>query len=106
MGMPIETARQSALAAGTTINGLAILCIEEDCSGRPVSYDLEEAFERQIVGGPGSFVITVKDRPSFAEAVRRKLVLELSGGADTKPVRNAGNIRRMTAKASVQVPDQ
>ena len=32
----------------------------------------------QIIGGPGSFVITVDGRKSFAWAVRRKLILEIS----------------------------
>lgn len=77
-GEPIADARARALAAGITINGLAILCLETDCSGRPVAYNLEEAFETQITGGPGSFVITVDGRKSFAQAVRRKLILEIS----------------------------
>lgn len=83
-GIPIEPERDKAVAAGTVINGLAILCLEADCSGRPVYYDLERAFRDQITGGPGSFVITVDDRASFASAVRRKLVLEIAG---REPVR-------------------
>ncbi len=77
-GISIEEARDSALAAGIVINGLAIKCLDADCGGRPVSYDLEEAFKTQIIGGPGSFVITVDNGQRFAEAVRRKLILELS----------------------------
>jgi hypothetical protein len=74
----IGEARAEVLAAGIVINGLAVLC--RDCwSGRPVSYDLEKAFSEQIVGGPGSFVITADDAPSFAAAVRKKLILEIVG---------------------------
>ncbi len=36
-GIPLEAARQSALDAGIIINGLAVLCRSETCSGRPVS---------------------------------------------------------------------
>ena len=81
-GPPIEQARDQILNKGTTINGLAILC--RDCtSGRPITYDLEEAFARRITGGPGSFVVTADGSTSFAEAVRKKLVLEIAGrGAD------------------------
>jgi len=78
-GIPIAAARSSALAADITINGLAILCKQNDCSGRPNLYDLEDAFTKTIIGGPGSFVVTVDDRLSYAEAVRRKLILELAG---------------------------
>ncbi|MEM9628882.1 MAG: DUF1194 domain-containing protein [Pseudomonadota bacterium] len=77
-GIPIAEARASALAADIVINGLAILCRQDDCSGRPNIYDLEEAFAKTIVGGPGSFVVTVDDRLSFADAVRRKLILEIA----------------------------
>jgi hypothetical protein len=75
-GIPIEVARAAALEAGMVINGLAILC--RSCNGRPVGYDLEAAFAELIVGGPGSFVITADDTASFAEAVRRKLLLEIA----------------------------
>jgi hypothetical protein len=78
-GLPIASARAEALAAGVTINGLAVLCRAEDCSGRPVAYDLEEIFARDIITGPGSFVVTADGRTRFAEAVRRKLLLEIAG---------------------------
>ncbi len=77
-GIPIETARAAAVSAGITINGLAILCRDDDCGGRPVSYSVEEAFARDIIGGPRSFVVTVDGSKSFAEAVRQKLVLEIA----------------------------
>lgn len=81
-GIPIGVARHSALAKGITINGLAILCRDDDCSGRPITYDLEAAFEREIIGGPGSFVVTVEGPSEFADAVRRKLILEIADTAD------------------------
>ncbi len=77
-GIPIAVARASALSADIVINGLAILCRQDDCSGRPNVYDLEEAFAKSIVGGPGSFVVTVDGPSSFADAVRRKLILEIA----------------------------
>ena len=74
-------ARDDAVAQGITINGLAILCRQADCGGRPVTYSVEVAFERDIIGGPGSFVVTADGRDSFAEAVRQKLVLEIASPA-------------------------
>ena len=76
-GPPIHEAREAVLDAGIVINGLAVLC--RSCSGRPVSYDLEEAFEERIIGGPNSFVVTADSAETFADAVRRKLILEISG---------------------------
>lgn len=76
-GPGISEARQEVLAAGITINGLAVLC--RSCSGQPISYDLESAFRDEIIGGPGAFVITAENPENFAAAVRRKLILEIAG---------------------------
>ncbi|MEO1249144.1 MAG: DUF1194 domain-containing protein [Pseudomonadota bacterium] len=76
-GPGIEFGRNEAVAAGMTINGLAVLC--RACSGRPVTYDLEQRFDERIIGGPGAFVITADGPDTFADAVRRKLVLEIAG---------------------------
>jgi len=80
-GMPVAQARAAALAEGIVINGLAILCRAAECSGRPVDYDLEKAFAETIVGGPGSFVVTADGDDRFAQAVRRKLLLEIANDA-------------------------
>jgi hypothetical protein len=85
-GMPVAQARAAALAADIVINGLAILCRAAECSGRPVDYDLEQAFADTIVGGPASFVVTADRDDQFALAVRRKLLLEIAG----QPVPRAG----------------
>ena len=76
-GVPLALARERALEAGITINGLAVLC--RSCSGRPAGGDLEGEFARRIIGGPASFVVTVDSDTSFADAVRKKLLLEIAG---------------------------
>lgn len=76
-GPSIAVGRDRAVQAGITINGLAVLC--RVCSGRPITYDLEAAFQDQIIGGHGAFVVTADSRETFAEAVRNKLFLEVSG---------------------------
>ena len=84
-GPSIAEGRAAALDAGITINGLAVAC--RDCSG---GWDsdlgggggnpgLERQFEERIIGGPGAFVVTAETRDSFAAAVKRKLILEISG---------------------------
>lgn len=77
-GMPIHTARKAVLDAGVVINGLAVAC--RVCSGQPGGYDLEAAFAAELIGGPGSFVVTADGDLSFAAAVRKKLILEIAGG--------------------------
>jgi hypothetical protein len=97
-GIPIATARAAAIAAGMTINGLAILCRDANCGGRPIGYDLEAAFEKTIIGGPGAFVVTAEDRQSFEQAVRRKLILEISdrGPAPSRHAHALADDRRHT----------
>jgi hypothetical protein len=78
-GVPVEVARGRALDADITINGLALACPALGCSGRPAAYDLEAAFARTLIGGPASFVVTADGATSFADAARRKLLLEIAG---------------------------
>lgn len=76
-GVPLPLARERALSAGITINGLAI---SRPGSSRPFrGIALETHFARDIVGGPGAFVVTVDETISFADAVIKKLVLEIAG---------------------------
>jgi len=77
-GPDLEDARQAVLAEGIVINGLAILCRYCE-TGRAGWGDLEAEYAERIIGGPGAFVVSAVDRPSFAEAVRRKILLEVAG---------------------------
>ena len=80
-GIPISVARAQAISAGITINGLAI---SRPGSTRPFrGIPLEAHFARDIVGGPGAFVVTVDETISFADAVIKKLVLEIASKLET-----------------------
>jgi hypothetical protein len=98
-GPPLETARAEVVASGIIINGLAVLC--RHCSGRPVSYDLEQAFADRIIGGPGAFVVTADSTATFADAVRKKLILEI---AEAGPRRALARLGEAAGKASVRFP--
>lgn len=75
-GPTIAEAREAVVSSGIVINGLAVLC--RHCSGRPISYDLEDRFYREIIGGPAAFVVTADSAETFADAVRKKLILEIA----------------------------
>ncbi|WP_074221542.1 DUF1194 domain-containing protein [Rhodovulum sp. ES.010] len=75
-GPSIAEARAEVLAAGITINGLPILC--RACNG-PAQSNLEELYRDRIIGGMGAFVVAAESDAHFAEAVKRKLILEISG---------------------------
>lgn len=77
-GTPVVDAREAAVARGITINGLPVLLKP----GQPAGYfDLENLdvyYEDCVIGGPGSFIVPVRERNNFAEAIRRKLILEMA----------------------------
>ena len=75
-GRLVETARDSVLAKGIVINGLPLLTQEGMGSAWHID-QLDVYYETCVIGGPGSFVIPVFDWDDFAEAVQRKLVLEM-----------------------------
>jgi hypothetical protein len=85
-GLPAKAARDRVVAAGVSINALAILTDEPW---------LEEYYRRDVIGGPGSFVVAARDFHSFAEAILRKLAQEITaaGGFDTIRCSKSGSAR-------------
>jgi len=75
-GLPVTEARDEALKQGITINGLPMMTRGGLGSQFNID-DLDEYYRRCVIGGPGSFVVPVNAWDQFAEAVRRKLVLEI-----------------------------
>ena len=80
-GRDVTEARDDAVKAGITINGLAII------NDHPVSWTyahvqppggLPNYYRENVTGGPGSFVLEVHDFHSFGEAMTRKLVTEIA----------------------------
>jgi hypothetical protein len=77
-GAPVTGARDAALAKGITINGLPIMVKEPSYSTMDIE-NLDYYYEDCVVGGPGSFVVSIKDRDKFKDAIRTKLLLEVAG---------------------------
>jgi hypothetical protein len=81
-GREVNEARDDAVAAGITVNGLAII------NEHPVSWTyahvqppggLVNYYRENVTGGPGSFVLEVHDFHTFGEAMTRKLISEIAG---------------------------
>jgi len=70
--------RDEVLAAGITINGLPIM-LKRPSTGTMDLEDLDVYYEDCVIGGPGSFVIPIREREKFIEATRTKLILEIAG---------------------------
>ena len=84
-GAPVLTARDAALEKGIVINGLPIMVKEPSYSTMDID-NLDYYYEDCVIGGPGSFVVTIKDRDKFKEAIRTKLLLEVAGRTPERKV--------------------
>jgi hypothetical protein len=82
-GTPVTIARDEALSKGIIINGLPIMVKEPSYSTMDID-NLDFYYEDCVVGGPGSFVVTIKDREKFKEAIRTKLLMEVAGRTPDK----------------------
>ncbi|MBV9756828.1 MAG: DUF1194 domain-containing protein [Alphaproteobacteria bacterium] len=80
-GRDATAARDEAVAAGITINGLSII------NEHPVSWTyahvqpqggLTKWYRENVIGGPGAFVVEIRDFNTFREAMTRKLVSEIA----------------------------
>ncbi len=78
MGGPVVDARDRVLKRGITINGLPIM-VRPSLHGSSTTPSLDEYFTACVIGGPGAFVLPVREIETMAEAIRRKLVLEIAG---------------------------
>jgi hypothetical protein len=67
-GRPVTEARDEAIAAGITINGLPIVRREPDIAAY---------YSRNVIGGEAAFVSVARDTSSFHTALLRKFVTEI-----------------------------
>jgi hypothetical protein len=75
-GRMVTLARDEALAQGITINGLPLMLKRSDSL-----WDIEDLdlyFRDCVIGGPGAFMIPVREKHQFAEAIRAKIVREIA----------------------------
>lgn len=68
-GRSVTRARDEAVGAGVVINGLPILAVEPD---------LDTYYKANVIGGPGAFMVVAKDFETFADAILKKMVLEIA----------------------------
>lgn len=77
-GRTITFARDDAIAMGVTINGLPLMT-REGVGGIWYLDELDIYYRHCVIGGRDAFVVPVHKWEDFPEAIRRKLLLELSG---------------------------
>jgi hypothetical protein len=73
----VTRARDAAVEAGVTINGLPVVIKRRFSS----SYDmdnLDEYYRDCVIGGPGAFMVVITERDQFAPAIKQKILRELA----------------------------
>ena len=101
--LSVTTARDQAIAAGATVNGLTILDDGPEppamLAARQVlnfprppfhGFNLADYYRRNVIGGPNAFLVEARDIRSFGEALRHKLIVEIAGARPT-PSRSAAD---------------
>jgi len=76
-GRPMTSARDDAVKAGITVNGLAV--INENPLKNSAPLDLDVYYRDNVIGGPGSFYLVARNVEGFRQSLIRKLVLEIAG---------------------------
>jgi hypothetical protein len=74
IGRPAERARDEAVKDGITINGLPILSVEPF---------LDRYYFESVIGGPGAFMVPCQNFDNFADAIRKKLIMEIAADETT-----------------------
>ncbi|MBS0242273.1 MAG: DUF1194 domain-containing protein [Proteobacteria bacterium] len=82
-GMDVVESRDSAVARGVTINGLAILS-EEPLAFNPLHTHppggLLSYYERNVIGGRSAFAYVAENHDAFGTAILSKLIKEIAFG--------------------------
>ena len=77
-GRSVRRARDEAVAADVNINGLPILAWEPY---------LDQYYKENVIGGPGAFMIVAKDFDTFADAILKKMIVEIAMNVRPGPTR-------------------
>lgn len=86
MGLPVLLARQLVLERDITINGLPIMINDEDPFRGLTPETLDTYYRECVIGGLGAFIVVVDDQSHFADAIRRKMVLEIASAPMVPPI--------------------
>ena len=81
-GRPVTSARNDAVERGITVNGLSIMLKR---SGWDIDH-LDLYYRDCVIGGPGAFMIPVRERAQFAEAIKTKIIREIAGREPGLPI--------------------
>ena len=83
-GPPVDKVRDAVVAKGIVINGLPIM-LSPMVHSMTHGFGLDRYFEDCVIGGTGAFVYPVMKESELAEAIRRKLIIEIGARPPGSP---------------------
>ncbi len=86
-GRSVIRARDDAVAGGVGINGLPIMSLDPT---------LDRYFHSFVIGGPGAFMIPAANYENFADAILKKLILEIAANEDAPAMQEWGAVLAST----------
>src|SRR4051812_7668571 len=102
-GPLVTLVRDDVLAKGIVINGLPIM-LKEPQPGSIDIKDLDIYYEDCVIGGPGAFVVPIRERDKFKDAIRTKLVLDIAQyRADTRVISASAEAPRISCSTGEQM---
>lgn len=92
-GRLVTEARDNAVAAGITINGLPIMMDRMSVD----TTELDLYYRDCVIGGLGAFVLPVRERQQIVRAIKTKLIMEVSGLTSRRDLIVPTNTRSKTS---------
>ncbi|MHA1566446.1 MAG: DUF1194 domain-containing protein [Alphaproteobacteria bacterium] len=85
-GERADAARDLAINAGVTINGLPVVNDRPNRFGLPSIPDLDRYYASCVIGGPSAFLVVANTFQDFAAAILRKFIIEIAAVPFAPPV--------------------
>src|SRR3954452_23321811 len=101
-GPLVTLVRDDVLAKGIVINGLPIM-LKEPQPGSIDIKDLDIYYEDCVIGGPGAFVVPIREREKFKDAIRTKLVLDIAHYSGARVIPAASSAPRISCTIGEQM---
>ena len=93
-GRIVTAARDEAVAQGIVVNGLPFMLKRPSGFGDMENLDLY--YEDCVIGGPGAFVVPIRERHQIVDATRTKLVREIADDRRRGPLIKRAQARERT----------
>ena len=101
-GPLVTLVRDDVIAKGIVINGLPIM-LKEPQPGSIDIPDLDIYYEDCVIGGPGAFVVPIREREKFKDAIRSKMVLDIADRGGVRVIPAAASAPRISCTIGEQM---